>query len=540
MVKNRESAPVSPAGSSPGLSGAEFQALYKLQPLVPLPPQLAVLSHACLESGDYLVIFAQAPHLLFQVTARGVFMHEAAQEDYPELTFHRGSPFASLPRPPAPKPPETDSTLIGEAVTDVARPSPVGDLLRPGAMVPEHLRPFCAQRTVWRIVLDGVQYFADERFCIFARVGEVPDPIAQKARLWHPREGDEIPRELFDGDPEPTESGMWRIRVRGDTDNLYITDESFRLLYSVRRRAYQNLPPHDGDVLTLAPHESLEPPAPPREPAAERDVTPLTPLLARPSEAGRVQSGHAAPPPWMGAEEPPPPVSPPPEPPPAPELPPALLVFELMRLVRGDREDSGLLARHGITASFFRDTILQPGRKQLFARALAGDIDADLLGDKRPPTTDEKMVLRRQAGPTLLKAVLLHNLYINSVKSQRGDDLPEDRGKRMRGFIADLICWQQRPEPAAPRGDREPLLRHFQRLSMLSHFEPKKMMIERVYMQIEADPDYRGLARDKAPLLDLKTMLIYKLYSLTNISDRGNGVEMILLVREIMGYPKTG
>lgn len=224
---------------------------------------------------------------------------------------------------------------------------------------------------------------------------------------------------------------------------------------------------------------------------------------------------------------------PPPPPPPA-ELSPEETVARMCRVM------DNLLTRHEVNADFFRDTVLQADDKRFLVEALRGDLG--LLSDdtQRARQGGKNMVLK--GGLSLLKAGLLHLLYINSIRSQRGDDIPQERGRRMRGLVHDWILSRPDGTFSADVG-QIPLhrLNHFFRgLSERADMLEKRDVLLRVHGQINLDEDYLAVQNEVLPISDAQAFLIYKYYRYTNIADRGDGLMMVHAVRMVMDFQGEG
>jgi len=191
------------------------------------------------------------------------------------------------------------------------------------------------------------------------------------------------------------------------------------------------------------------------------------------------------------------------------------------------------LEKYNISADFFKETILDPDNREVLIRAYHGDM-TQLNDDTREASVQGKMTVLEEKGFTLLKAVLVHELYIKSTR--------EGRGESMKYFLTHIIA-------AYPDGTQKELKKDIslaEQKEVLAFFgsrariyPDKTEIIRRVRRQIRANifKEYEELQKGSQKVR-FNAFLIMKLYQHTNRLDRGDGITMIRLSRDLMDYHK--
>ncbi|MCP4218024.1 MAG: hypothetical protein GY765_25500 [bacterium] len=188
------------------------------------------------------------------------------------------------------------------------------------------------------------------------------------------------------------------------------------------------------------------------------------------------------------------------------------------------------LDKYNISADFFKDTVLAEPSRPALMRAIRGDL-AHLNDDTKEATQQGiQTIFQREAGFNLFKAVLTHELYIKSTLSGRGDN--------MKYFLTDIIATATdgltAPFSEGSPGDEQQLYVAFFG-SRVGVYSDKTAVLKRVYLKIRGDifQQYDQLMQGREHV-GFKALLIAKLYEYTTRLDRGNGITMMRLSRDIM------
>lgn len=190
------------------------------------------------------------------------------------------------------------------------------------------------------------------------------------------------------------------------------------------------------------------------------------------------------------------------------------------------------LAKYNISADFFKDSVLGPGYRETLLRMYNGDL-TELSDDTREAAAQGKLtVLESEKGFTLLRAAILHELYIKSTLAGRGNNMkyyvthicsigPDGRLSEFQGEI--------------PLKKQQDLLEFFG--SRAGVYTDKTKLIKQLYrdLRITIFEDYQTV-RKIGGKVSFNAFLIVKLYEHTTRLDRGDGITMIRLSRDIMDY----
>ncbi|MCP4157438.1 MAG: hypothetical protein GY757_57540, partial [bacterium] len=192
------------------------------------------------------------------------------------------------------------------------------------------------------------------------------------------------------------------------------------------------------------------------------------------------------------------------------------------------------LDKCNISADFFSDSVLASHNRQTLILAYGGDL-AHLNEDTSAATAMGKMtVLLKGGGFHLFKAALIHELYIKSTMAGRGDN--------MKYFLTYILSLKADGKMIPPPNDMPPeeqqsLLAFFAGKSRV--YDDKADIIRRVHRQIRNSifDVYNQLKQEKEAV-NFKALLIAKLYEHTTRLDRGDGITMIRLTKDIMIWPE--
>ena len=189
------------------------------------------------------------------------------------------------------------------------------------------------------------------------------------------------------------------------------------------------------------------------------------------------------------------------------------------------------LEKYKIRADFFKETVLDPDRREVLTRVYHGDL-TQLNDDIREASARGKMTVLEEKGFTLFKAALVHELYINSTLAGRGEN--------MIGFLTHIIAAEPDGTLRELQGDisleeQKEVLEFFGR--QVEAYTDKAIIIKRIRRHLRARifKEYEEL-RKADQEVRFNAYFIVKLYQHTTRLDRGDGITMIRLTRDLMDY----
>jgi hypothetical protein len=192
------------------------------------------------------------------------------------------------------------------------------------------------------------------------------------------------------------------------------------------------------------------------------------------------------------------------------------------------------LDTYNIDADYFKETALGPGNREILIRAYQGDLEG-LNDDTREAASLGKIVKlpESESGFNLFKAALIHELYIKSTVTGRGENMKD---------LLTLVAATQPDGTAEELQDslsleeQKPMVKFFKNRAHV--YTDKTDTITRVYLQVRSSifDQYKELSSSKEKV-QFNALLIGKLYELTTRLDRGNGITMIRLTRDLLEYP---
>lgn len=187
------------------------------------------------------------------------------------------------------------------------------------------------------------------------------------------------------------------------------------------------------------------------------------------------------------------------------------------------------LEKYNISADFYKETVLGPGSRQTLISVYNGDL-TQLNDDTRGAADQGKTTLLEEKGFAILKAALVHELYIKSTLAGRGDNMkyfltyigaagPDGTLEKFRDYIS--------------LEDQEKMVGFFR--TRAEYYTDKTEIIKRVYrhLRVNVFEEYEELREQEKKVL-FNAYLIMKLYQQTNRLDRGDGITMIRLTRDLM------
>ena len=192
---------------------------------------------------------------------------------------------------------------------------------------------------------------------------------------------------------------------------------------------------------------------------------------------------------------------------------------------------------HGIRADYFFEHRLGRTWQDRWERIWKGDL-SPMLEDTQEFLPGRDINTREQGGLSTLKGALIHELYINSTLAGRSHGETEtDSGRNMLNLLLFVCQLNRKGEldavgPMLDEGRQLALIDSF--LSMGSLFEDKKDVLQRVHQKLVFDYKRGRNWPQKPTAAAVKSTLIFKLYENTNRLDRGDGTDMVRMVRELL------
>lgn len=190
------------------------------------------------------------------------------------------------------------------------------------------------------------------------------------------------------------------------------------------------------------------------------------------------------------------------------------------------------LNKFNISADFFKENVLGTGYREILIRMYNGDL-TELSDDTREAAAQGKLtVLESEKGFSLLRAAILHELYIKSTLTGRGSNMkyyvtyiysikPDGR---LNEFQGDISAKKQ-----------QDVLDFFGGRARV--YTDKTKLIRQLYRDLRTTifEEYQAI-REIGGKVHFNAFLIVKLYEHTTRLDRGDGITMIRLSRDIMDY----
>ena len=177
------------------------------------------------------------------------------------------------------------------------------------------------------------------------------------------------------------------------------------------------------------------------------------------------------------------------------------------------------------------------GKKNLQALNCLYNGDLSQLNEDTRNIKSRELITNLDGGLSMLKAGLIHELYINTTLEGRGGK----EGTDMNKFLTYIIAIKE----DGSLGGIHQILSSAEQKKMINlfgdsaaNYPDRSEVIRDVYHKIVSD--YKKMEREEE-MKDIgnekfKAFLIRKLYLYTNRTDRGNGVTMICLTRDIIDF----
>jgi len=208
-------------------------------------------------------------------------------------------------------------------------------------------------------------------------------------------------------------------------------------------------------------------------------------------------------------------------------LPPKKIVANLTKVIRD------ALERYEIKADYYKDTVLIPNHFDILVSAYHGNLDK-LNDDTQEAAVKGKSLLlpEKERGFNLLKASLIHEFYIKSTLSGRGNKakffLTHIYSTSPDGKVGNLL-------DNIPLEEQKKIVEYFKNRSLV--YTDKTDIIRRVHVHIRNTifGHYKESWLNKENVR-FNALLICKLYENTTRLDRGDGITMIRLTRDLLDY----
>lgn len=189
------------------------------------------------------------------------------------------------------------------------------------------------------------------------------------------------------------------------------------------------------------------------------------------------------------------------------------------------------LERYSISADYFKESVLGPANRDILVIAFKGDL-SNLNDDTREAAGQGKNMELQENGFTFLKAVIIHELYIKSTLSGRGD--------KMKFFLTHISAVE--PDGTLTTVDEKVTPEQMDRLieffkERAEIYEDKTDIILRIYRQIKKtiQSDFHKV-NTNGEKVRFDAFLVTRLYENTTRLDRGDGTTMIRMVYSILKY----
>lgn len=211
---------------------------------------------------------------------------------------------------------------------------------------------------------------------------------------------------------------------------------------------------------------------------------------------------------------------------------------EITALIMGKYKQ--ILEDHQIQADYFVGKKLSRENQTRFLSVYNGDIFQ--LNEETATAEGELPTFESDGGLSHLKAALVHELYIHSTLAgrSRGDADMAEGGRNMKSMLTLMINLRATgngpPDEEISPKEQKALIKYFGERANI--YTDKTDVIDRIYHKIQYDMKKELLVQSgqRITTATFKALLVYKLYENTNRLDRGNGVSIIRIVRDIMDY----
>lgn len=191
----------------------------------------------------------------------------------------------------------------------------------------------------------------------------------------------------------------------------------------------------------------------------------------------------------------------------------------------------GAIKKYGVNADFFRESVLCANNRKNLIRCFNGDL-SQLNDDTREASSRGEITELDENGVSLFKGVLIHEFYIKTTLTGRGN--------KMHYFLTYIVA----AEPDGTMGPLHVKIPLEEQKALVEFFgekagdyPDKSNIIGRVYRQLRSS--IYDLYKDvwvSGENVRFNALLLAKLYEFTTRLDRGDGITMIRLVRDILDF----
>jgi hypothetical protein len=192
---------------------------------------------------------------------------------------------------------------------------------------------------------------------------------------------------------------------------------------------------------------------------------------------------------------------------------------------------------HGIRADYFLEHRMGPFWRDRWERIWQGDL-SPLMEDTQEFAHGSVIKTQDKGGLGILKAALVHELYVNSTLAGRSNGEKEgESGRNMQNLILFVCLLNPLGEldhvgPLLPEEDQMRLIDTLAGLA--GQMGDKRGMLQRVHQKLVFDFKRGRDWPEKCTAAAVKSALIFKLYENTNRLDRGDGTDMVRIVRTLI------
>jgi hypothetical protein len=189
------------------------------------------------------------------------------------------------------------------------------------------------------------------------------------------------------------------------------------------------------------------------------------------------------------------------------------------------------LKTFNVEADYFKETVLGIVNQETLMLAFEGDL-SQLNSDTRDAKAQGKNTILKEKGFSLLKAVLIHELYIKTTL--------ESRGKHMKEFVDHMI--RLREDGSLETFQKNLSLEDQKRMVTFIHsrkdvYTDKKEIFNKIgrYLHNNVYEEFERLEKKGKSVL-FNAYLIMKVYQQTTRLDRGDGISFIRIVKDLIDY----
>ncbi|NIM16903.1 MAG: hypothetical protein GTO45_33405 [Candidatus Aminicenantes bacterium] len=191
------------------------------------------------------------------------------------------------------------------------------------------------------------------------------------------------------------------------------------------------------------------------------------------------------------------------------------------------------LEKYHISADYFRESVLGAANREILMKVYHGDL-SELNDDTREAAAQGRTTVLKEdeAGFALFKAALVHELYIKTTVAGRGNN--------MKYFLTHIVAAKPDGTLGAQQDNideeaQEKMVKFYGERANI--YTSKADIIKRIHRQVRRSifKEYKELWLSKENVR-FNALLISKLYEHTTRLDRGYGLTMMRISRDLMEY----